>query len=62
MIIGHAAGLAAKMAIATNKPVQEIDTKALTRRLIEQGAVMEYVPSAQNRALAIFRKSLGVRR
>ena len=47
MILGQAAGVAAKMAIDGKTPVQEIDSSALTRRLREQGAVMEYVPSPQ---------------
>ncbi|MGE5647427.1 MAG: FAD-dependent oxidoreductase [Acidobacteriota bacterium] len=41
MIIGQAAGVAAKMAIAGDKDVQEIDTAALTETLRKQGAVME---------------------
>jgi hypothetical protein len=45
MIIGQAAGVAAKMAIEKNVAVQDIDSAALTRRLMEQGAVMEYRPS-----------------
>jgi carbamoylphosphate synthase small subunit len=47
MILGQAAGVAAKMAMEGKKAVQEIDSAALTRRLREQGAVMEYVPSPQ---------------
>jgi hypothetical protein len=42
MIIGHAAGVAAKMAIDKKVAVQEIDTKALTARLRAQGAAMEW--------------------
>jgi hypothetical protein len=42
MIIGHAAGIAAKMAIDAAVAVQSIDTKALTARLRSQGAVMEW--------------------
>ena len=42
MIMGHAAGVAAQMAIAAGKPVQDIDTGALTARLRSQGAVMEW--------------------
>jgi hypothetical protein len=45
MIMGHAAGVAAKLAIVKNSPVQDIDTGELSRKLTEQGAVMEYVPS-----------------
>lgn len=41
MIMGQAAGVAAKMAIDKGVAVQEIDTQALTKRLREQGAVME---------------------
>jgi len=44
MIIGQAAGVAAKMAIQAGVPVQEIDTAALNRELVRQGAVMEYCP------------------
>ena len=42
MIIGQAAGAAAKMAIDHKVPVQDIDTTALTARLHSQGAVMEW--------------------
>jgi hypothetical protein len=43
MIIGQAAGLAAKLALETGKPVQNIDTRALTAKLRAQGAVIEWV-------------------
>lgn len=55
MILGQAAGVAAKMAIDAKLPVQAIDTAALTAKLRTQGAVMEYVPSAQATALAAAR-------
>ncbi|MDA2929965.1 FAD-dependent oxidoreductase [Acidobacteria bacterium AH-259-O06] len=42
MIMGHAAGVAAKMAIESGKVVQDIDTEALTAKLREQEAVMEW--------------------
>ena len=42
MIMGQAAGVAASMAIKGRVAVQEIDTSALTRALVEQGAVMDY--------------------
>jgi hypothetical protein len=45
MIIGHAAGVAAKMAIDAGVDVQEIDTKALTAKLRAQRAVMDWTPS-----------------
>jgi hypothetical protein len=47
MILGHAAGVAARLAIASGKPVQEIDVGALAATLRKQGAVLEYAPSAQ---------------
>jgi FAD dependent oxidoreductase len=56
MILGHAAGVAAKMAIDAKTAVQQIDTTALTAKLRTQGAVMEYVPSPQGPALAAARK------
>ena len=42
MIIGHAAGVAAAMAIESGVSVQDVDTRALTTRLRGQRAVMEY--------------------
>lgn len=42
MIIGQAAGMAAKMAIKDEVAVQDIDTTALRSRLLEQRAVMEW--------------------
>jgi len=52
MILGQAAGMAAKMAIEGKKAVQEIDTRVLTEKLRAQGAVMEYAPSPQGPALS----------
>ena len=52
MIIGQAAGVAAKLAIASKKPVQEIDVAALIARLKKQGTTFEYVPNHQNSAAA----------
>jgi hypothetical protein len=42
MIIGQAAGVAAKMAIDGKKAVQDIDRAALTNALRQQRAVMEW--------------------
>jgi hypothetical protein len=42
MIIGHAAGIAAKMAIDAKAAVQDIDRAALTNTLRQQRAVMEW--------------------
>ena len=41
MVLGHAAGVAARMAAATGRPVQEIDVAALRAKLKAQGAVLE---------------------
>jgi hypothetical protein len=43
MMIGHAAGIAAKMAIDKKQAIQDVDVSALKARLIAQGAVMEWV-------------------
>ena len=56
MILGQAAGAAAKMAIAQHKAVQEIDGAALSALLRRQGAVMEYAPSVQTTVPPLFRK------
>jgi len=50
MIIGQAAGVAAKLAIAGKKAVQEIDTTALIARLKTQGTIFQYVPSSHRRS------------
>ena len=47
MILGHAAGVAAALAIRGSLAVQDIDTAALARTLVQQGAILEYVPSVQ---------------
>jgi len=54
MMMGQAAGVAAKLAIANHQALQDIDTKELTRRLKEQGVVMEYVPSSQAPIFRLF--------
>ena len=55
MILGQAAGDAAKLAIENNVSVQSIDPAARTAKLRKQGAIMEYEPSAQAPALAAAR-------
>lgn len=45
MIMGHAAGIAARMAINGGIAVQDVDTSELTKKLLTQGAVIEYRPS-----------------
>ena len=59
MILGQAAGVAARLAIESGKPVQAIDVAALIATLRKQGAVLEYVPSPQAPALQLFPKLAG---
>jgi len=56
MILGQAAGEAAKMAIEAKRAVQKIDSAALTDRLRKRGAVMEYVPSTERTVIPLLRK------
>ena len=44
MIIGQAAGVAAKMAIDKKIAVQDVDTRSLTAKLRTQHAVLEWTP------------------
>ena len=55
MIIGQAAGIAAWMAIHRNSSVQEIDRAALTRTLVEHGAILEYQANSQSALVSRFR-------
>jgi hypothetical protein len=55
MILGHAAGVAAALAIRAGTSVQDVDVNELARILVSQGAILEYVASAQDRAIGIFR-------
>ena len=59
MILGQAAGVAAKMAVESGKPVQAIDAGELAATLRKQGAVLEYVPSPQAPAVQTFPKLVG---
>ena len=48
MIMAQAAGIAAKMALDGEVPVQDIDTTALTAKLKEQGAVFEWEAASED--------------
>jgi len=48
MIIGQAAGVAAKMAIDAGVTLQEVDPQALTKKLRAQRAVMEWTAPASS--------------
>ena len=56
MILGHAAGVAAKLAITNSTSIQSISVPILIKTLKEQGAIMEYVPSGQTSAIQILQK------
>jgi hypothetical protein len=58
MIIGHAAGVAASLAIRDRKPVQEVPVAELQKILLSQAAVFEYVPYPQQGALSILRRKM----
>jgi hypothetical protein len=56
MILGQAAGVAAAMAVRSAVPVQDVDTKALMRTLVEHGAILE-APTVQSTLVSRFRGS-----
>ncbi len=58
MIIGHAAGIAAQLAISGRRPVQQISVADLQRVLKEQGAIFDYIPTPQQGAIGIIQKLL----
>lgn len=56
MILGHAAGVAAALAVEKSASVQDIDVPELQKRLRSQGAIFEYGPEHHAQALALIRK------
>jgi len=56
MILGHAAGIAAALAAASGAAVQDVDIAELQRRLLAEGAVIEYGRQHQEEALEKIRK------
>lgn len=61
MILGQAAGVAAKMAIEAKTSVQQIDNARLSSRLVQLGAVVKYVPSSEAHNLSQLPKKGGQR-
>lgn len=57
MIIGHAAGLAASLAIRSNKSVHDIEIGELQKLLKSEGGVFEQGHDHQQRALATIRQN-----
>ena len=58
MMMGQAAGMAAKLAIDNHQAVQDIDTGGIGKRLKEQWAVLEFMPSRQTPIIMFLHKSL----
>jgi hypothetical protein len=58
MILGHAAGVAAKLAIDSGKPVQDVNVAELQRILKSEAAVFEYVRTPQQDAISIIHNKL----
>ena len=58
MILGHAAGVAAAIAIATGSAVQDVNIAALQKQLLAEGAVFEYGAEFQAKGLAVIRRNL----
>ncbi|MBL8220688.1 MAG: FAD-dependent oxidoreductase [Bryobacterales bacterium] len=56
MIIGHAAGVAAALAVGAKAAVQDVDFAELQRRLKSEGAVFEYGAQYNAEALAVIRR------
>ncbi|MEX2263390.1 MAG: FAD-dependent oxidoreductase [Bryobacteraceae bacterium] len=56
MILGHAAGIAAALAVSANSALQDIGIQELQRRLKDEGAVFEYGAEFQAQGLAAIRK------
>lgn len=51
MILGHAAGVAAHLALKNRIPVQKVAVAELQQILKQEGAVFDYVPSPQQQSL-----------
>jgi hypothetical protein len=58
MILGHASGVAAAIAVKTGSAVQDVDVAALQKQLLVEGAVFEYGAEFQARGLAAIRRNL----
>ncbi len=58
MLIGHAAGVAAALAVHNASAVQDVDIAELQQRLLAGGAVFEYGAEFQAKALAAIRQIL----
>jgi hypothetical protein len=58
MILGHAAGAAAAIAVKTGSAVQDVNVGALQKQLVAEGAVFEHGAEFQAKALVAIRRIL----
>ncbi|MEO8658344.1 MAG: FAD-dependent oxidoreductase, partial [Bryobacteraceae bacterium] len=58
MILGHAAGIAASLAIRAGTPVQDVSVPDLQKALLEEAAVFKYVPTPQQSALDLIHRKM----
>ena len=58
MILGHAAGAAAALAVRSGSAVQDVNVAGLQKQLLAEGAVFEYGAEFQARGLAAIRQIL----
>ncbi len=56
MILGHAAGVAAALAVKNGSAVQDVDVPSLQKQLLAEGAVFELGAEYQNKGLAAIRR------
>jgi hypothetical protein len=56
MMLGHAAGIAASLAIRDEASVQDVSIGDLQRQLRAEGAIFQYGPAFQAEALTIIRR------
>lgn len=59
MILGHAAGVAAALAVRNGSAVQDVDVPALQKQLLAEGAVFELGVGFQRKGLAAIRRMFG---
>jgi len=59
MILGQAAGVAAKLAISSGASLHDISIRTLVDTLKKQGAIMDYVPSVDSKAIRRFQRQRG---
>lgn len=56
MILGHAAGVAASLAVKNNAALQDVNVADMQKTLLSEGAVFEYGVEHQQKALSVIRR------